>query len=766
MSSMCQEGDATPNGKFSVCAKASAKLDSKYVLGELIAEGSFGAVWSCARQDDPKDFRFAVKMIDKAESTISDISNEIDVMSLLRHPNIVAYQDVFWEPFFVCVVMDRYTGGDLLEGMQNHWTQRGMIRPHDVVGLIRQMVMAIHHVHTHNFIHRDIKGDNFLMDRPGIVDSELQVALADFGTTCEAPDQKRFSHRCGTQVYWAPEFHRGDYSLPVDMFALGVVVYGMYMGRFPFKDEVEATLKEPALPDTMAPECCEFSRGLLVKDEGDRLSSAGALSHPWIATTEMFQEKTSTVPMEFVDIHREGASLAVKNRRQVLLERMKASNNRKHTQSVIDLPAERFVIEHHPGIATQYEWWSEERMGGEMALPVRGAFTETDREARSRVAFVEQVMKEYNVPAHNFGIGEAKSLAEFTAEVTRGAATLMQDASQHKKLVRVVDVVLIRLVSVTARQAGRLLVVSSEHMLDGRIRSNLNWLPGRKRDPHESLRRVVENVIRDDLGLPLSAVSLDLDGRESFEEERSSRSYPGVHTVYRKEIVSGELRSTDLELLSRLGLQEEEEPEVGFERRDKKGVVREFEWLGEYECKRRGVAHKKQAHAAMSALVMVAIGYGEEDLHKLLVAGGVDVSRWGKNCDAFLRGLSAELALGSAMLGSDDNGRPVRITEIVLLRLRMEGGRVLVKVEESQQGAAAVPLRRLPGIKRRPDENPFNSIKRLLASLRIDENAIDLDPTSTIVEEETKDSQKYPGIFTIYRKRVIDAEFADMLGKP
>ncbi|CAE8688724.1 unnamed protein product, partial [Polarella glacialis] len=62
----------------------------------------------------------AVKMVDKVETPVVAIRREAEVMKSLSHPNIVRFHAVFFERCFVCIVMDKYAGGDLVEGMQHH----------------------------------------------------------------------------------------------------------------------------------------------------------------------------------------------------------------------------------------------------------------------------------------------------------------------------------------------------------------------------------------------------------------------------------------------------------------------------------------------------------------------------------------------------------------------------------------------------------------------------------------------------------------------
>merc|ERR1719428_2052580 len=99
----------------------------------------------------------------------------------------------------------------------------------------------------------------------------------------------------------------------------------------------------------------------------------------------------------------------------------------------------------------------------------------------------------------------------------------MLDAAAHKRLVRVVDVVLLRL-----KVGDSFWIEVSEVYADGRSRSGLNRLPGTKKEPHENTKKTAERIMKDMIGIDASDAKIDYQARENFEEEEESISYPGV----------------------------------------------------------------------------------------------------------------------------------------------------------------------------------------------------------------------------------------------
>lgn len=109
-------------------------------------------------------------MVDKVEMPEADIKREVDLQCLLRHPNLVRVHEVYFERCFVCIVMDIFRGGDLIECLEDIWDVGGTVDATSVAHLHRQMAAAIDFLHSRHVVHRDVKGDNFMLDRIDIKD--------------------------------------------------------------------------------------------------------------------------------------------------------------------------------------------------------------------------------------------------------------------------------------------------------------------------------------------------------------------------------------------------------------------------------------------------------------------------------------------------------------------------------------------------------------------------------------------------------------------
>merc|ERR1719201_1162945 len=119
-----------------------------------------------------------------------------DMLQKMDHPNVIKCHDVIYEKCFVCIVMDRLRGGDLIVGMQTHWKSKGKIPVMSTVHITAQMASSIHYLHNRSIIHRDVKGDNYLCDRSDIVDPQCRIVLTDFGTAVACTATEWLREKC------------------------------------------------------------------------------------------------------------------------------------------------------------------------------------------------------------------------------------------------------------------------------------------------------------------------------------------------------------------------------------------------------------------------------------------------------------------------------------------------------------------------------------------------------------------------------------------
>mmetsp|Transcript_21315 Transcript_21315/g.60353 ORF Transcript_21315/g.60353 Transcript_21315/m.60353 type:complete len:784 (+) Transcript_21315:135-2486(+) len=740
---------------------STGKLLDKYTLGKVLGQGAFGIVYSCKKKGTKDEF--AVKMIDKVETPLADIMQEAAMLQKLEHPCIVKLHAVYHEKAFVCMVMDIYKGGDMIEGMQLHWKQAGML-PISVVGNVsKQMMESIAFLHATSVVHRDVKGDNYLMDRKDIQNPACRIFLSDFGTVRELKEGERLNSKCGTKTYWAPEFFSLDYSLKVDVWAVGIAIFGLGTGRFPFKGEEEVKSKKLMFPTRFAKPCAELLKKVLERKESARPSAGQALNHPFVRSLRA-SEKEAVERMDFKpEVKESGANAGIAERRRELIGRLEdaqePSSGKQVTVSLKELKngSSFDVVDRQLEKTTRFAWWTDAVAREENLIDFTGARSALEDDpknsAESSANDLKQTLEDHNISTDEFGKGQAKKFEEFVVEVQSGSSRLMLDATKHKSIVRVVDVVLLR-ITFNAEDVTKYLIMVKEQFPDGRERADINQLPGTKKEPHENGNQATLRIVQDLLHFSDCKIKFDFTQCECFEDDENSPSYPGVRTVYRKEIYQGRITTSDPRVLQRIGV-------VGdghYTSTDSKGYNKTFRWLDEQECEDRKVQlQSNRKKSETSALVHAPIGIGEEDLKIFLDSNGVDASQFGEGTNKSLKEFSEELVKGEAALARQPDGKVIRVVDVVILKIT-RGTDVLVEVEEEVKGTKK-SLNRLPAVKRRPDENMFLAAHRAIAkNLKMNDNFIILNPLNVLIAEEEKQSAAYCGLPTLYRKRIVAAE--------
>jgi hypothetical protein len=257
-------------------------------------------------------------------------------------------------------------------------------------------------------------------------------------------------------------------------------------------------------------------------------------------------------------------------------------------------------------------------------------------------------------------------------------------------------------------------------------------------------------------------IMFDFDTTEIFEEEEESPSYPGVRTVYRKEIIEGFVTTTKATVLKRIGC-ESDECKWSFE--DNRGNTKFFEWLSEDECEEKEVelCAPESAGEELSCLVDAPIGFSEEKLRDFLSSNGINTDLFGSAPGSkTVKALAEESKLGETSFAMEPDGSVLRVVDVVLLRLSKDDGtKVLVQADEatSSDPDSTKVLNRLPGQKLRPTDNQFVTAYNILKKqLQIDENCVNLHPDKVEIRESAQFSNSYPGLLTLYRHHVIYGE--------
>jgi hypothetical protein len=221
-----------------------------YVLKKELASGGGGTVYEA--QHRLLGRKAAVKVLRRelaaSPQMVARFLREALAVNMIKHPNIVDIYE-FGElpdgrPFYVM---------ELLEGtdLRSLLTERGRFTPVEVYDILEPVCSALQAAHDLGIVHRDLKASNILiMQRDG----KQVVKLLDFGIAkLMHPDAADagltvVGTRLGTSYTMAPEQIRGDAVDPrTDIYALGVVLYHLLTGQYPFRAETMTDIERQHL---------------------------------------------------------------------------------------------------------------------------------------------------------------------------------------------------------------------------------------------------------------------------------------------------------------------------------------------------------------------------------------------------------------------------------------------------------------------------------------------------------------------------------------
>ena len=103
---------------------------------------------------------------------------------------------------------------------------------------LKIIASTLEHLHERNIVHRDIKAENILINR------HRNLKLIDFGFSIESIPPATIDTFCGTPTYMAPEIVSKIDHVPIytDMWSLGILLYVMLQGNYPFRSKTEEEL--------------------------------------------------------------------------------------------------------------------------------------------------------------------------------------------------------------------------------------------------------------------------------------------------------------------------------------------------------------------------------------------------------------------------------------------------------------------------------------------------------------------------------------------
>ena len=274
-----------------------------YEVKNKLGSGKFGLVKLGI--DKKTGQNVAIKIMKKSTMDSSDLElvrTEIEILKICQHPNIIRLYNVFENVEYMYIIMEYCSGGDLFSYLEE---RNFRVSEKRAATIIHKMATAVYYMHSFGVAHRDLKPENVLMTSN---DDDSDIRILDFGLSKILGPYEKCDEPYGTLTYCAPEIIVDEpYSKAVDLWSLGIMTYLMVSGKLPFNSEDENEIARKVVYDepdyvrnpvwkNISPECIDFIKRLLNKDQNKRMTIKGVLEHKWIKmfdTNNLIEKRTS-----------------------------------------------------------------------------------------------------------------------------------------------------------------------------------------------------------------------------------------------------------------------------------------------------------------------------------------------------------------------------------------------------------------------------------------------------------------------------------------
>ena len=280
----------------------------QYILEKSLGKGAYGEVYLTKIKGDSK--LIATKKLDKDfcenETTKKYIINEINILKMLNHPNIVKFIDLKRTQNHYYIMMEYCNGGELSKVLGKYIEKNGKPFPQEIVQhLMKQIIDAFKYIHGKDIMHRDIKLENILLNYDNNEDKESQnlmkanVKIIDFGFAAKIDKNELKYTTLGSPINMDPlilselrkrgkKTQKLGYDKKADIWSIGTICYEMAIGKNAFDAEkldelIEKVEKgEYTVPTNLPKELISFINGMLQYDSDKRLNIEQLSNHSFL----------------------------------------------------------------------------------------------------------------------------------------------------------------------------------------------------------------------------------------------------------------------------------------------------------------------------------------------------------------------------------------------------------------------------------------------------------------------------------------------------
>ncbi|KAK9056407.1 hypothetical protein SSX86_027498 [Deinandra increscens subsp. villosa] len=204
---------------------------SQLFIGNKFASGAHSRIY----RGIYKQRAVAVKMVriptHKQETRAmleQQFKSEVALLSRLYHPNIVQFIAACKKPPVYCIITEYMSQGTLR--MYLNKKEPYSLSTETVLRLALDISRGMEYLHSQGVVHRDLKSNNLLLN------DEMRVKVADFGTSCLETQTQESKGNMGTYRWMAPEMVKEKpYTRKVDVYSFGIVLWELTTALLPFQ---------------------------------------------------------------------------------------------------------------------------------------------------------------------------------------------------------------------------------------------------------------------------------------------------------------------------------------------------------------------------------------------------------------------------------------------------------------------------------------------------------------------------------------------------
>jgi NIMA (never in mitosis gene a)-related kinase len=284
-------------------AVAAICADRGYSTVKTIGEGSFGTATLVRNRNGGLYVMKSMNISRFNKSEKNAAAAEVTVLSSLKHPYIVRYQESIFDNHTLAIVMDYADGGDLSKKINatrfagKHFPESQILR------WFTQMILGLKYIHGLDILHRDLKPQNLFLTK------HEQLRIGDFGISkvlhgASARKEIRETAQMGTPFYMSPEIVESSlYSCSSDIWAAGCVLYELCALQVPFEAanllaflRAIATKPVPAFPHIYSLPLRQLGARILVREHTQRPTAAEIIQSALLQgeMSRMLQDEKAT----------------------------------------------------------------------------------------------------------------------------------------------------------------------------------------------------------------------------------------------------------------------------------------------------------------------------------------------------------------------------------------------------------------------------------------------------------------------------------------